>query len=172
MIWGKNSYQDVEAFISVCFLSITQISFHYKLFALLKSLLLEHIMLTWLDLGCVWWILLLSLRNLWFCMYVQYCSVFEDKLKRYYLYNTVILYVWFDPCSSSLCPSCTACSSTWVSPLSMVSRWVHAAQRVSCYCSAERDPNLPDYLISAGGLGTRPIPEHDLSFRKVRINQA
>lgn len=93
MIWGKNSYQDVEAFISVCFLSITQISFHYKLFALLKSLLLEHIMLTWLDLGCVWWILLLSLRNLWFCMYVQYCSVLEDKLKWYYLYNTVCL-VW------------------------------------------------------------------------------
>ncbi len=72
---GRNSYQDVEAFISVCFLSITLISFQYKLFALLKSPPLEHIMLTRLDLGCVWWRLLLSSRKLWFCMCVQYCSV-------------------------------------------------------------------------------------------------
>lgn len=170
MIWGKNSYQDVEAFISVCFLSITQISFHYKLFALLKSPPLEHIMLMWLDLGCVWWILLLSLRNLWFCMYVQYCSVFEDKLKQYYLYNTVILCVWFDPCSSSLCPSCTACSSTWVSLLSMVSRWVHAAQ---CHVTVRQKETLI-FLTTWSPLEPgNPTDSRTWSeFRKVRINQA
>lgn len=149
-------------------LFINSTSSKSQLFALHKSPPLENILLTRLGFEvCLVDRAFLSWCNLRFCMCVHMSLyVFEYIFQQNYLYNAIIESVLFDLCSSFLCPSCTACSSTWASPLSMVFRWVHAAQRVSCYRFAEKDPNPADLPDLRWSLGTRPIPEHDLGSGK------
>ncbi len=151
---GKKLIQDVEAFISVCFLSITRIRFQYKLFALLKSPPLEHIMLTRLDLGCVWWRLLLSSRKLWFCMCVQYCSVCLKTNWSAIIRLVPAVHPYARPVRRVPLHGCR------------FSQWCPGECHVTAR-SAEPDPNLPDSLEPGNPSDSRTWSE----FRKVGINQ-